>query len=229
MKKRSKRYAQNQKILPDGGVSIDVAVTTLQAMAGAGFDESVELALHLGVDPKQGDQMVRGIVKLPHGSGKTVRVVAFTDDVDGALAAGADHAGLEDLVARIRDDGWCDFDVAVAKPEAMTAIRPIAKILGPRGLMPSPKAGTVAEDIGVAIRDVKAGRCEFKMDKTANVALVVGKRSFDARMLQENIRATLTEVVRSKPQAVRERFVRSATLSSTMGPGIVLDLRELQA
>ncbi|MDR3117559.1 MAG: 50S ribosomal protein L1 [Puniceicoccales bacterium] len=228
MKKRSKRYEKNQKMAGSAAeLSLDEAIGALQAMAGAKFDETVELAFHLGVDPKQGDQMVRGIVKLPHGSGRTVRVLAFTDNAEEALAAGADHAGLDELIRRIRDEGWFDFDVTVAKPASMAAIRPIAKILGPRGLMPSPKAGTVSEDIAAAIREVKAGRYEFKMDKTANVALVVGKRSFGAQRLRENVVAALGEVRRACPPAVKERFLRSATLSSTMGPGLGLDLRKI--
>jgi large subunit ribosomal protein L1 len=157
-----------------------------------------------------------------------VRVLVFTENPEAALEAGADHAGLGDLVEKIQS-GWCDFDVAIATTAAMKEIRPIAKILGPRGLMPNPKSGTVSDDVAGAIGEVKAGRYEFKMDKTANVALVVGKRSFGPEKLGENVAAALEEVERVCPAAARGRYILSATLSSTMGPGLALDLKQLRA
>jgi large subunit ribosomal protein L1 len=211
---------------PAAGYSVGEAIRIVEMLPPAKFDETIELAMHLGVDPKQGDQMVRGIVKLPHGSGKTVRVLVFTENPEVALQSGADYAGLGDLVAKIQG-GWCDFDVAIATTSAMREVRSVAKILGPRGLMPNPKSGTVSDDVAAAIREVKAGRYEFKMDKTANVALVIGKRSFHAEKLKENILAAVTEVERARPAAVRGRYVLSATLSSSMSPGLSLELKEL--
>ncbi|MDR2576667.1 MAG: 50S ribosomal protein L1 [Puniceicoccales bacterium] len=228
MKKRSKRYAKGlEKFDVSKTYAVDDALRILAEFPPAKFDETVELAMHLGVDPKQGDQMVRGIVRLPHGSGKTVRVLVFTTNQGDALAAGAEYAGLEDLIAKIQD-GWCEFDVAIATTAAMREIRPIARILGPRGLMPNPKAGTVSDDVSSAIREVKAGRYEFKMDKTANIALIVGKKSFSAEKLRENVHVAYEEVERACPESVKSRYILSATLSSTMGPGIKLSMKQMQ-
>ncbi|MDR2664614.1 MAG: 50S ribosomal protein L1 [Puniceicoccales bacterium] len=231
MKKRSKLYRKNLEVLgrmEQNEFSLGQALQALLATAPAKFDETLELSLHLGVDPKQGDQMVRGIVRLPHGSGKAVRVLVFTESPEVAREAGADHAGLADLVAKIQG-GWCEFDVAIATPAAMREVRAIAKILGPRGLMPSPKAGTVSDDIAAAVEEVKAGRYEFKMDKTANLSLVLGKRSFGVDKLRENVAAAAAEVERVCPAAVRGgRYVLSATLSFTMSPGVPMGWKQLQ-
>lgn len=206
------------------------AVALLTQLPKAKFDETVELAFKLGVDPKQSDQNVRGTVALPHGTGKKVRVAVFAKGpaAEAAREAGADYVGLEDLVKKCQSEGWTDFDVAIATPEAMQEVRKLGKVLGPKGLMPNPKTGTVTEDVARAVREVKAGRVEFKMDKTANLHVVVGKRSFSAQQIEENARAVITGVMHARPAAARGRFLLSGTLSSTMSPGIRLDLKEFQ-
>lgn len=223
MKKSSKRHIKAQEVA-DLSLSYDLqaAVELLSKMPKVRFDETVELSAHLGVDPKQSDQMVRGTVALPNGSGKSVRVLAFTSKVDEALAAGADFAGLEDMVQKI-NDGWLDFDVAVSTVDAMKEVRSVARVLGPRGMMPNPKTGTVTDDIAGAIKAVKAGRVEFKMDKTANIAVVVGKRSFDSAKLIENIQTAIDVLGKSRPAAFKGKFILSMGLSATMTPGIKLD------
>lgn len=200
------------------------AVETLARFPHAKFDETVELSIHLGVDPRQSNQMVRGTVNLPNGSGKKVRVIAFTDDVDGAIKAGADEAGLDDLIAKVLE-GWMDFDVAVATPAAMKEVRKVARVLGPRGLMPNPKSGTVADDVTVAIKDIKlGGRVEFKMDKTANMACVVGKRSFTPGNLVENIQTVIDSIGKIKPEGLKgTRYIKSMAISGTMTPSVRLD------
>lgn len=200
------------------------AIGILEKFPKARFDETVELSVHLGVDPRQSAQMVRGIINLPKGSGKKVRVIAFTDNADAAKEAGADEAGLDDLIARIQD-GWTDFDVAVATPVAMKVVRKVARVLGPRGLMPNPKSGTVTEDVADAIKSVKSGgRVEFKMDKTANLGVIVGKRSFSAEDLQENIEAVLDAISKARPESLKgHHYVKSLAISGTMTPGIRLD------
>jgi large subunit ribosomal protein L1 len=227
MKKHSRRYAKNLEACSAmQRYPLNRALSVLMELSGAKFDESVELALHLGVDPKQGDQMVRGVVRLPNGNGKRIRVAVFTENEEAALAAGADHAGLKELIEKVRE-GWYDFDIAIATPAAMVELRPVAKLLGPRGLMPSLKAGTVTDNVATTIGEVKAGRCEFRMDKTANIALAIGKRSFGVEKLRENVIAAIEEIRRSCPVAVREHFIRSATLCTTMGPGIPLEWGEI--
>ena len=222
MKKSSKRHIKAQEVADlKAEYSLSEAVELLSKMPKVKFDETVVLSAHLRVDPKQSDQMVRGTVSLPHGSGRTVRVLAFTNDVAGALAAGADEAGLADVLQKI-NNGWLDFDVAVATTEAMKEVRSVARVLGPRGLMPNPKTGTVSDDLASAIQAVKAGRVEFKMDKTANVAVVVGKRSFDVAKLIENCEAAIDVLGRSRPAEFRGKFMLSMTLSGTMTPGIKL-------
>lgn len=203
---------------------LDEALGILANFPKAGFDETVELSFHLGVDPRQSSQMVRGVVQLPKGSGKTVRVIAFTDKPEEAKEAGADEAGMEDLIGRIQE-GWTEFDVAVATPAAMKEVRKVARVLGPRGLMPNPKSGTVSDDLGSAIQSVKSGgRVEFKMDKTANIGVVVGKRSFGADDLKENIHAVLDALGKARPEAMKgHTYVRSAAISGTMTPGVRLE------
>lgn len=200
------------------------ALELLRKFPKAKFDETVELSVHLGVDPRQSTQMVRGVVNLPKGSGKTVKVIAFTDKPEGAIEAGADEAGLDDLIAKVLE-GWTDFDVAVATPAAMKEVRKVARVLGPRGLMPNPKSGTVADDVAEAIKAVKSGgRVEFKMDKTANLGIIVGKRSFSSEDLQENIEAVLETIGKARPESLKgHHYVKSATISGTMTPGIKLD------
>ncbi len=220
--KQSKRYrsavsaADLSKEYP-----LKEAVEILAKFPKAKFDETVELSFRLGVDPAQGDQMVRGTTPLPNGSGKKVRVVVFTDDAEKALAAGADHAGLAELMAKI-NEGWLDFDVAIATTEAMKQVRTLARVLGPKGLMPNPKSGTVTDDIAAGIKAVKAGRVEFKMDKAANLGVGVGKRSFAAAALAENVAAVIDAISKAKPASFKGVFIKSVTLSSSMSPGVQL-------
>lgn len=222
--KHSKRYRKCLEACQSTACSLSDAVSLLKKMPQAKFDETVELSCHLGVDPRQSDQMVRGIVVLPHGSGKKVRVLAFTENPEEALAAGAEFAGLNDLIGKIQE-GWCDFDVAIATPSAMKEVRTIARVLGPRGLMPNPKSGTVTENVVQTINEVQMGRVEFKMDKTANVAVVVGRRSFLESQLEENARVAFDAILKARPESFHGKFVQRASLSSTMSPGIELELK----
>lgn len=209
--------------------SLKNAAELLTKLPKTKFDESVDIAFRLGVDPRQSDQMVRGTVPLPHGSGKVVRVLVFAKPgpaAEAAQAAGAEFVGFDDMIKKCTE-GWTGFDVAVATPEAMVEVRKLGKVLGPRGLMPNPKTGTVTEDTAKAVKEVKAGRVEFKVDKTGNMHVVVGKASFKPEQLEENARAVIDAVVKARPNSVKGAFVRSATLSATMSPGIRLDLREV--
>ncbi len=199
--------------------TVEEAVETLAKLPKAKFDETVELSMKLLVDPRKGDEMVRGTVMLPHGSGKTVRVLAFTSDVEAAKAAGATEAGLEDMIEKVQG-GWLDFDVAVATPDAMKEVRKIARVLGPKGLMPNPKAGTVSPDIDKAIQEVMAGRVEFKLDKSATLGVGVGKRSFSKEQLVENVNAILDAIGKARPAGFKGRYIRSASVSGTMTPGL---------
>lgn len=226
MVKRSKRYKKAAEALAQTPATLADAVATLQAMPKAGFDETVELSFKLNVDPKQSNQMVRGTVRLPNGSGKKVRVIVFTDHADSALAAGADKAGLEDLIKEI-EGGWMEFDVAVATTSAMKEVRKLARILGPRGLMPNPKSGTVTDEVEAAIKEVKGGRVEYKMDKTANLSVVVGKRSFANDKLLENAKAAFASVAATRPEMIKGKFINSITISSTMSPGVKVALSEV--
>lgn len=225
-KNPSKRYKEAAKVADLAQTfAVNQAAEILKKMPSAKFDETVEVSACLGVDPKQSDQMVRGTVSLPNGSGKKIKVIVFTENPKEALDAGADHAGLNDLIDKV-NGGWMDFDVAISTTPAMKDVRKVARVLGPRGLMPNPKSGTVTDDIPKTIKEVKAGRVEFKMDKTANVVIVVGKKSFGAQQLAQNIEAALGALAKSQPAGfVGTRFVKSVTLSSTMSPGISLDLR----
>jgi len=222
MVKHSKRYRNAQSVADLASeFPLKEAVDVLGRFPKAKFDETVELSFRLGVDPTQGDQMVRGTTPLPHGSGKKVRVLVFTDHPEEAIAAGADHAGLKDYMEKI-NEGWLDFDVAIATTTAMKEVRTIARVLGPKGLMPNPKSGTVTDNIAQAIKDVKAGRVEFKMDKAANIGVPLGKRSFTAEQILENASAVLGAVGRAKPASFKGRYILSATLSSSMSPGVTL-------
>jgi large subunit ribosomal protein L1 len=188
------------------------------------FDGTVEVAMRLGVDPRKADQMVRGTVNLPHGTGKTVRVIAFAagEKASEAEAAGADVVGSEDLVARIQG-GWLDFDAAIATPDQMAKIGRIARILGPRGLMPNPKTGTVTMDVAKAVTDIKGGKVTFRVDKHSNLHMIIGKASFPAEKLIDNYAAVLDEVLRSKPSASKGKYLRKVFVTTTMGPGIPVD------
>jgi large subunit ribosomal protein L1 len=228
----SKRYKKALELV-DGAKSYPLksAVEVLKKFPKAKFNETVELAFRLGVDPKQSDQMVRGTVPLPHGSGKTVRVLVFAKPgtaADAAKAAGAEHVGYEELIKKC-NEGWVDFDVAIATPEAMAEVRKLGKVLGPRGLMPNPKTGTVTEDTARAVKEVKAGRVEFKIDKAGNVHVPVGKASFAPEQIAENARSVIEAVAKARPHSAKGTFIRSCTLSSTMSPPVRLDVREFVA
>ncbi len=220
MEKHSKRYNSAIKVADlTKEYPLNEAVEILSKFPKAKFDETIELSFRLGVDPAQGDQMVRGTTPLPNGSGKKIRVIVFTDDPEKALAAGADHAGLAELMAKV-SAGWLDFDVAIATTEAMKQVRTLARVLGPKGLMPNPKSGTVTDDIAAGIKAVKAGRVEFKVDKTTNIGVGVGKRSFTAQQISENVAAVLEAVGKAKPAAFKGHYIKSVTLSSSMSPGV---------
>ncbi len=225
MHTHSKRYRTAQEIADlHKAYPLPEAVAILARMPKAKFDETVELSIKLDVDPKQSSQMVRGVVNLPKGSGKKIRVLAFTDKPQEALAAGADLAGLTDLIAKIENENFIAFDVCVATTAAMKEVRKVAKILGPRGLMPNPKNGTVTDDLVGTIKNIKlGGRVEFKMDKTANVGVVVGKRSFPPADLVENITTVIEAIQKSRPSELKGKLVKSMTISGTMTPGIKLD------
>ena len=222
--KGSKRYRESAKMVDYGkSYTVKEASALLETLPKAKFNETVELYARLAVDPRKSDQMVRGTLQLPHGSGKTVRVIVFTENADEAISAGADKAGLDDLIDEV-SKGWTDFDVAIATTSAMKSVRKVARVLGPRGLMPNPKSGTVTDDVVEGIKLVKAGRVEFKMDKTANVAVVVGKRSFKPEQIVENVEAALTALAEAKPKGASAKFIKSLALSSTMSPGINIDV-----
>ncbi len=201
------------------------AVPLLQKIKFAKFDETVDLTLRLGVDPRHADQMVRGTVVLPHGLGKTKRVAVITsgDRLREAEAAGAEFVGGEEMVERIQKENWTDFDALIATPDMMRSVGRLGKVLGPRGLMPNPKTGTVTSDVAAAVREIKAGKVEFRTDKTALVHVPVGKASFPPEKLMENAMTVISSVMRAKPSAAKGKYVKGITLSSTMGPGITLD------
>ncbi len=229
--KSSRRYNGAAQMVDRSRVyRMDEAIELLQKLPKAKFDETVEVAVQLGVDARKSDQMVRGTVALPHGTGKTVRVVAICqgDQAREAADAGADFIGFTDIVEKIQG-GWLDFDVIVAAPDTMREVGKLGRLLGPRGLMPSPKSGTVTANVGEAVTAVKAGKIKFKIDKNANLHLPIGKASFAAAKLKENGVAALSAVLKAKPAAARGEYIKSAALSSTMGPGIRLDLKEIAA
>ncbi|MDA8357723.1 MAG: 50S ribosomal protein L1 [Actinomycetota bacterium] len=201
------------------------ALDLVKAGARAGFDETVELAVRLGVDPRKADQIVRGTLSLPSGTGRSERVAVFAagEAAAEARSAGADHIGADDLVARVRDEGFLDFDVAIATPDLMGQVGTLGRILGPRGLMPNPKTGTVTNEVGKAVVEFKGGRVEYRTDKVGNVHVRVGKASFSKAQLLANVRAVIDELVRAKPASAKGRYIRSVTLSTTMGPGVHLD------
>jgi large subunit ribosomal protein L1 len=198
----------------------------LSSFEKVNFDETIELSCSLGVDPKQSSQGVRGTINLPHGSGKDVKVIVFTDNAEEAKKAGADHAGLDDLISKVKD-GWTDFDVALSTTDAMKSVRSIARVLGPRGLMPTPKAGTVTDNIADAITAVKAGRVEFKMDKTGALAVIVGKRSFTSDQLSDNASAAIDAVVSARPVGFKGKLIKSVYVSSTMSPSVRINTNTL--
>jgi large subunit ribosomal protein L1 len=226
MAKRSKAYeAAAALIEPDKIYSpLEAAQIAVQASPSK-FDGTVEVAIRLGVDPRKADQMVRGTVSLPHGTGKTARVIVFAtgEQAAAAEAAGADRVGSDDLIAAITD-GFLDFDAAIATPDQMAKVGRIARILGPRGLMPNPKTGTVTPDVAKAVSDIKGGKITFRVDKQSNLHMVIGKASFDADKLVENYGAALDEVLRAKPASAKGKYLKKVVFSTTMGPGILVDV-----
>jgi large subunit ribosomal protein L1 len=225
----SKRYKKALELVDVSKLyPLKSAVEILSKFPRVKFNETVDLAFCLGVDPKQSDQMVRGTVPLPHGSGKVVRVLVFAKAgpaADAATAAGAEHVGFDDLIKRC-NEGWSDFDIAVATPEAMVEVRKLGKVLGPRGLMPNPKTGTVTEDTAKAVKEFKAGRVEFKVDKAGNVHVPIGKVAFTIDQIVDNARSVIEALVKARPAAVKGVFIKSCTLSGTMSPPVRIDVRE---
>lgn len=221
MGRKSKRYNGHVAKVGKEPIELSAAVEVLKSFDTTKFDQSVEIHLRLGIDPKQADQLVRGSVVLPHGIGRTQRVVVFAkgDAAAAAEAAGADEVGQEDLAKRIKD-GWTDFDVCIATPDMMGLVGPLGRVLGPRGLMPSPRAGTVTPDVAKVIEEYKAGKVEFRNDNSGNVHAVVGKLSFDADKLQENIRAFLAYIDALKPIALKGTYIRNISIAATMSPGV---------
>ncbi len=225
MSKDSKRFQEAKKAVELGRVYTPLeAASLLKSMATANFDETVEVHIKLGVNPRHADQQVRGTVMLPHGTGKTMRVAVFAkgEKATEAEAAGADMVGAEDLAAKV-EGGMLDFDAAIATPDMMGVVGKLGRVLGPRGLMPNPKAGTVTFDIGKAVTDMKAGKVEYRTDKLGVVHSIIGKKSFTAEQLAANYAELLGELVRAKPAAAKGKYLRSISLSSTMGPGIPMD------
>jgi large subunit ribosomal protein L1 len=228
MAKRGKRYTQAQEVIRQAGggpFSMEDAATLVKQTAGAKFDESVDIDVRLGVDPRHADQMVRGSVALPHGTGKDVRVLVLANEgkQPEATAAGAEHVGLDDYIDRIQNEGWLEFDVMIATPDVMGKIGRLGRFLGPRGLMPNPKSGTVTMDVGEAVKQVKAGKIDFRVDKFGNLHTAIGKASFSEAQIRENAESFIREVLRLRPASAKGSYVRSVTLSTTMGPAIEID------
>jgi len=230
-RKPGKKYQAALKQVEAREYSLDQAVPLLQKIKFAKFDETVEVHMRLGVDPKHADQMVRGTVVMPNGLGKSkkVLVIASGDKLREAQEAGADFVGGEDMVNKIQSENWIDFDAVVATPDMMRSVGKLGKVLGPRGLMPNPKTGTVTVDVAKAVQEVKAGKVEFRVDKTGIIHAPVGKTSFTSEKIVENASSLISAVIKAKPSAAKGKYVKSATLCSTMSPGILIDVAELTA
>jgi large subunit ribosomal protein L1 len=230
MAKAGKKYQASAKLVDKLAYTLGEAMPVIKKAAFAKFDETVEVAMRLGVDPKHADQMVRGTVVLPHGLGKSKRVIVLAsgDKVREARDAGADEVGGEEMVQKIQG-GWLDFEAVIATPDMMKSVGKLGKILGPRGLMPNPKTGTVTLDVARAVKEVKAGKIEFRVDKTGIIHCPVGKASFAAEKLAENAQALIQSVLKAKPATAKGRYVRSIVISSTMGPGVPIDLASVEA
>jgi len=231
MHKQGKKFLAAAKQVEPRPYNLSDAVPLLQKIKYVKFDETVELHMRLGVDPKHADQMVRGTVVLPHGLGKSkkVLVIASGDKQREATAAGADIVGGEEMVTKIQTENWTDFDAVIATPDMMRSVGKLGKVLGPRGLMPNPKTGTVTNDITTAVKEVKAGKVEFRVDKTGVIHVPVGKVSFDTTKLYENATSLINAVVKAKPAAAKGKYVKSVTICSTMGPGVHLDVTSYNA
>ncbi|MHB8964230.1 MAG: 50S ribosomal protein L1 [Saccharofermentanales bacterium] len=228
--KRGKRYKEIAKIVGKGVIyDAAEAIELVQKTATAKFDESVEIHVRLGVDSRHADQQVRGAVVLPHGTGRTVRVLVFAKGpkADEATAGGADYVGAEDLVAKITSENWFEFDVVVATPDMMGVVGRLGKVLGPKGLMPNPKAGTVTMDVAKAITDIKAGKIEYRLDKTNIIHCPIGKASFGTQKIAENFKTIMDAIIKAKPSAAKGQYLKSVTLTSTMGPGIKVNTAKL--
>lgn len=228
--KRGKKYLESAKLI-DRNVQYEPeeAIDLVKKTAVAKFDETIEAHIRLGVDGRHADQQVRGAVVLPHGTGKTVRVLVFAkgDKVAEAEAAGADHVGGEELIPRIQNEGWLDFDVVVATPDMMGVVGRLGRVLGPKGLMPNPKAGTVTMDVTKAVNDIKAGKIEYRLDKANIIHVPVGKASFTAEQLNDNFSTLMDAIIKAKPSSAKGQYMRSVTLTSTMGPGIKVNTAKL--
>ena len=224
--KRGKKYTEAAKAI-DRSVQYDTAeaISLVKAAAVAKFDETIEAHIRTGCDGRHAEQMIRGAVVLPHGTGKTVKVLVFAkgDKVDEALAAGADHVGGEELIPRIQNDGWLDFDVVVATPDMMGVVGRLGRVLGPKGLMPNPKAGTVTMDVTKAINDIKAGKIEYRLDRTNIIHVPVGKASFTEEQLADNFQTLMDAIVKARPSALKGQYLKSITLAPTMGPSVKLN------
>ena len=230
-KKRSKRYQQAAKLIdPEKGYSLDEACSIIGKFPTPKFDQSVTISFRIGVDPRKSDQMIRGTCPLPHGSGKEVRVLVFAegDAAAAATAAGAEFVGYEDLIKKV-SGGFQDFDVAVATPAAMSEVRKLGRFLGPRGLMPNPKTGTVTDNTAEAIKAVKAGRVDFKLDKNGNISVVIGKASFEATQLKDNAAAVIEAILANRPATAKGRMLASGAIAATMSPGVKLDVNPLES
>lgn len=228
--KRGKKYIETAKLI-DRTVQYDAAeaISLVKKSAVAKFDETIEAHIRLGVDGRHADQQVRGAVVLPHGTGKTVRVLVFAkgDKAAEAQAAGADYVGAEDLIPKIQNENWFEFDVVVATPDMMGVVGRLGRVLGPKGLMPNPKAGTVTMDVAKAVNDIKAGKIEYRLDKTNIIHVPLGKASFTEQMLLDNFQTLIGAIIKAKPSAAKGQYLRSVTLASTMGPGVKLNTAKL--
>jgi large subunit ribosomal protein L1 len=231
MQKQGKKFLAAAKQVEQRPYSLNDAVPLVQKIKFAKFDETVELHLRLGVDPKHADQMVRGTVVLPNGLGKSkkVLVIASGDKLREAEQAGADFVGGEDMVAKIQNEGWTDFDAVISTPDMMRSVGKLGKVLGPRGLMPNPKTGTVTQDVTQAVKEIKAGKVEFRVDKTGVIHVPVGKVNFETPKLIENASSLIQAVIKAKPAAAKGKYVKSVTICSTMGPGVHLDVTTFNA
>ena len=230
--KHGKKYNDSAKLIEAGKFyDVNEAVAVAVKTGTAKFDETVEIHVRLGVDSRHADQQVRGAVVLPNGTGKTVRTLVFAkgDKADAATAAGSDYVGAEELVAKIQNENWMDFDVVIASPDMMGVVGRLGKVLGPRGLMPTPKAGTVTPDVAKAVTEAKAGKIEYRLDKTNIIHCPIGKVSFGAEKLQENFDALMSAIVKAKPAATKGQYIKSCTIATTMGPGIKLNVAKFGA